>query len=59
MIVTPATHKMRGLKTLRKWLVIFAVLAIAAVGTLWWLGTAVDGTKPAPGETRVEIENVF
>ena len=44
---------------MRKWFILFAVLIIAIVGTLWWLGTEVDNSRPDAGEVRMEIENVF
>lgn len=44
---------------MRKWLIILAVLAIAIVGTLWWLGQSLEAHKPAEGPVEMEIEHVF
>lgn len=44
---------------MKKWLILLAVLAVAILGTLWWLGQSLNAQKPADGEVRQEIEHVF
>ncbi|MEM9937382.1 MAG: hypothetical protein AAFZ91_02810 [Pseudomonadota bacterium] len=44
---------------MKKWLIILALLAVAILGTLWWLGQSLNEHKPADGEVRMEIEHVF
>lgn len=50
---------MRKVHPMRKWLIILLVLAVAAVGTLWWLGQSLEKKRPADAEVRVEIDHVF
>jgi len=44
---------------MKKWLIILALLAVAILGTLWWLGQSLNEHKPDDGEVRMEIEHVF
>ncbi|MEP1145042.1 MAG: hypothetical protein ABJH52_15090 [Henriciella sp.] len=44
---------------MRKWLIILALLIVAVLATLWWLGNSVNDHKPEPGEVRTEIEHVL
>lgn len=45
--------------TMRKWLIILAVIIVAIIGVLWWLGQSLEADKPEPGEVRMEIEHVL
>ena len=44
---------------MRKWLIILALLSVAILATLWWLGNSMNAHKPEPGEVRMEIEHVL
>lgn len=44
---------------MRKWFIIFGLMIVGIVAALWWLGSEVEASKPAPGEVRMEIENEF
>lgn len=44
---------------MRKWLIILALILIAVLGALWWLGNSMNDEKPEPGEVRTEIEHVL
>ena len=44
---------------MRKWLIFLLILILIGVGVLAWLGTKADAGKPAPGEVRIEVENVL
>lgn len=44
---------------MRKWLIILAVIVVAVLGALWWLGNSMQSDKPEPGEVRMEIEHVL
>jgi len=44
---------------MRKWLIILAVLIIAVLAVIWWLGNSANAHKPDPGEARMEIEHVL
>ncbi|MEO1305730.1 MAG: hypothetical protein AAFV37_12190 [Pseudomonadota bacterium] len=44
---------------MRKWLIILALLLVAILATLWWLGNSMNAQKPEPGEVRMEIEHVL
>ena len=44
---------------MRKWLIILAVLSVAVLGVLWWLGNSMSDQKPDSGEARMEIEHVL
>lgn len=44
---------------MRKWLILLLVLVLVGVGILAWLGTKADAGRPAPGEVRIEVENVL
>jgi uncharacterized protein HemY len=44
---------------MRKWFILFAVLIVAIVAALWWLGTEVDSSRPDDGEVRMDIDNVY
>jgi len=43
---------------MRKFLILLGIVAVVAVAGLWWLGTQADRGKPAPGEIRIEVEDV-
>lgn len=44
---------------MRKFLIILVVLVMLVLGAAWWLGGQAEKGKPAEGEIRTEIENVF
>jgi hypothetical protein len=44
---------------MRKWLIILALIIIAIIGVLWWLGSSANAHKPDAGEVRQEIEHVL
>ncbi|MEM9572731.1 MAG: hypothetical protein AAF996_14790 [Pseudomonadota bacterium] len=44
---------------MRKWLIILAVLIVAVLAVIWWLGNSANSHKPEPGEARMEIEHVL
>lgn len=44
---------------MRKWLILLVILVVAFLGIALWLGQSASSSKPAPGEQRIEIENVF
>lgn len=44
---------------MKKWLIILALLIVAVLGTLWWLGQSLEAEKPEAGEVRMEIEHVL
>jgi flagellar basal body-associated protein FliL len=44
---------------MRKWLIILALIIVAVLAVLWWLGNSANAHKPEAGETRMEIEHVL
>jgi len=44
---------------MRKWLIILALIIIAVVAAIWWLGNSANAHKPEAGEVRMEIEHVL
>lgn len=44
---------------MRKFIPFLVFLALVLVGGAFWLGQQAEKHKPADGEVRVEIENVF
>ena len=44
---------------MRKFLILLGVLAILVLGAAWWLGGQAENGKPAPGEIRIEVEDVL
>ncbi|KCZ54156.1 hypothetical protein HY29_15550 [Hyphomonas beringensis] len=44
---------------MRKFLILLAIVVILVLGVLWWLGGKAEKGKPAPGEVRIEVENVL
>ncbi len=43
---------------MRKFLILLGVLAVIGLAGLWWQGTKAEQGKPAPGEIRIEVEDV-
>ena len=43
---------------MRKFLILLGAVAVVVLGGLWWLGTQAEKGKPAPGEIRIEVDNV-
>lgn len=43
---------------MRKFLILLGVVAVVALAGLWWLGTKAEKGKPAPGEIRIEVDDV-
>ncbi len=44
---------------MRKWLIFILVIVLALIGAGLWLAGKANEGKPAPGEVRQEIGNVF
>lgn len=44
---------------MRKWLILFVILALALAGTAVWLAGEAEKSKPEAGEVRLEVEGVF
>lgn len=44
---------------MRKYLILLGVIAVLVVGGMWWLGQQAVKDKPAAGEVRIPIDNVF
>ena len=44
---------------MRKYLIGFLVLVVAAIGGMWWLGQQAVKNPPPDTETRIPVEGVF
>jgi hypothetical protein len=44
---------------MRKFLILFAVLAIVVVGAMWWLGQRAVKNAPPEGEIRIPVEGAL
>jgi hypothetical protein len=44
---------------MRKFLILFAILAIVVVGAMWWLGQRAVKNAPPEGEIRIPVEGVL
>lgn len=44
---------------MRKYLILFVILAIIVLGGMWWLGQQAAGNAPPEGEIRIPVEGVF
>lgn len=44
---------------MRKYLILFVVLAIAIVGLMWWLGQQAVKNAPPEGEIRIPVEGAL
>ncbi|WP_148205767.1 MULTISPECIES: DUF945 domain-containing protein [Hyphomonas] len=44
---------------MRKFLILFIILAIAVIGTMWWLGQRAVKNAPPEGEIRIPVEGAL
>jgi len=44
---------------MRKYLILFVVLAVIVLGGMWWLGQQARNNAPPEGEIRIPVEGVF
>lgn len=44
---------------MRKYLIMFAILIVLAVGGMWWLGQRAVNNAPPEGEIRIPVQDVF
>jgi hypothetical protein len=44
---------------MRKFLILFAILAIVVVGAMWWLGQRAVKNAPPEGEIRIPVEGAL
>lgn len=44
---------------MRKYLILLGLVAVLALGGMWWLGEQAVKGKPDDGEVRIPIDNVF
>lgn len=44
---------------MRKFLILFTVLAIVVVGAMWWLGQRAVKNAPPEGEIRIPVEGAL
>lgn len=44
---------------MRKFLILFVILAIAIIGAMWWLGQRAVKNAPPEGEIRIPVEGAL
>lgn len=44
---------------MRKYLILFVVLAVIILAGMWWLGQRAVSNAPPEGEIRIPVEGVF